>query len=229
MDGTARPAMACLDTREIREAAAGEPEDPAVSLHLTKCKRCRREVRELRAALGGSTWSGGSTYRRSVLARPGFWLFLITLPLVVYAVVMFMRQKPRQEEPPSALEQQEQEPEPEQPVAAESKRPRARRARAPRSSGSSADAEIVAVIRNNQTGVRMCYERALKSDPGLSLRLDARVNISAAGLVDQVSLSGLRAGSPLHTCIHDVMRGWKFPPRAAPYDTAFPMILQKSP
>ena len=225
--------MACLDTREIREAAAGDPEDPAVRTHLTKCKRCRREVRELRAALGGSTWSGGSTYRRSVLARPGFWLFLITLPLVAYAVVTFMRQPPRQQEPPIASEPEQQEqalqPEPQQPVAAESKRPRARRARAPRSSGSSADPEVIAVIRNNQTGVRMCYERALKRDPGLSLRVDARVNISSAGLVDQVSLNGLPAGSPLHTCIHDVMRNWKFPPRAAPYDTAFPMILQKSP
>jgi hypothetical protein len=228
MEGTARPALACLDTREIREAAAGEPEDPAVRAHLGKCKRCRREVRELRAALGGSTWSGGSTYRRSALSRPGFWLFMITLPLSVYAVVVLLRQKPRQVEAPIAASEPPPEP-PQEPVAAESKRPRARRARPPRSTVSSADAEIVAVIRNNQTGVRMCYERALKRDPRLSLRLDARVNISSAGLVEGVSLSGLPAGSPLDTCVRDVMRTWKFPPRPAAYATAFPMILQQSP
>src|SRR5688572_4316940 len=107
MEGTSRPAMACLDTREIREAAAGEIEDPAVHAHLKTCKTCRREVQELSAALGRSTWSGGSSYRRSVLTRPGFWLFLIAMPLLGYAVVVLLRQqKPPREEPATVSEPQ---------------------------------------------------------------------------------------------------------------------------
>ena len=229
MDGTSRPALACLDTPEIREAAAGDTEDPAIREHLARCKRCRRDVRELRAALGAPpTWSGGLSYRRSLLARPGFWLLLIVLGLLAYGLKVLMRDRaaPEPEPPPAASEL-------EQPAAAAAvaapKASRPRRARPARTGGSAADAEIVAVIRNNQSGVRVCYERALKRDPHLSLRLNARVSISSAGLVDRVSLDGASAGGVLDDCLRSIMKNWKFPPASAPYEAAFPLRLQQSP
>jgi hypothetical protein len=226
MDGTSRPALACLDTPEIRAAAAGDTEDPAIQEHLARCKRCRRDVQELRRALGAPpTWSGGASYRRSLLARPGFWLLLIVLALLAFGLKVLMRDRGTpQPEPPAASE-------PEQPAAtaAAPTRSRPRRARPARTGGSAADAEIIAVIRNNQTGVRVCYERALKRDPGLSLRLNARVSVNSAGAVDRVSLDGLPAGGLLDDCLRNIMKNWKFPPAPEAYEAAFPLRLQQSP
>ena len=220
MDATSRPAWGCLDAREMREAAAGRAEDPAIRAHLASCGQCRQAVHELQAAFGRPMRTRGRVtagYRRS---RSGFWLLLLVLALGALAVAVFLRKKtPPAEKQATATESE--------PVAAPTKRPKPRRARPPRASGSPADAAIVDVIRRNQTGVRMCYERALKRDHGLSLRVDVRVNVSSAGVVDRVSLDGLQDGVPLANCIRNVIRTWRFPAASAAYETAFPLHLQQ--
>jgi hypothetical protein len=110
-------------------------------------------------------------------------------------------------------------------VPAESPPPPARRRRARRASGGSIDAQIVATIRNNQTGVRMCYERALKRDDGLALRIDVSVRIRSTGAVDQVSIEG-PAAPALATCVRNVVKTWQFPQAPEAYETAFPLRLQ---
>lgn len=223
MQGTSRPAWGCLDARELRDAAAGHTDHPAIREHLATCGRCRQEVNELRAAFGRSARSGRTasrSYRRPLLKRPAFWLLLLVLGALGYGLHTWKKHKPQPEPAQVAA------PEP-QPVAAPPQRPKVRRPRPARASGSPADAAIVAVIRKNQTGVRMCYERALKRDPSLSLQLDVRVNISAAGVVDRVSLDGLAEG-PLYNCIRNTIRTWHFPPASAGYETAFPLRLQQS-
>jgi hypothetical protein len=221
MEGTSRPAWGCLDAGELRLAAAGHTGDPAIGEHLASCGSCRQEVRELRGALGRSTRTGGHRYRRPLLARPAFWLLLLVLGLGGLGLVMLKR--PKAPPPPEVATASEP-----PPAAAPPRRPKPRRARPARGSGSPSDAAIVAVIRDNQTGVRMCYERALKRDPNLALRVDVRVNISAGGVVDRVSLDGLPPGGPLDNCIRNVIKTWKFPAAAAGYETAFPLRLQQS-
>jgi hypothetical protein len=220
MDATSRPAWGCLDAREMREAAAGRAEDPAIRAHLASCGQCRQAVHELQGAFGRPMRTRGRVtagYRRS---RSGLWLLLLVLALGALAVAVFLRKKtPPAEKQATATESE--------PVAAPTKRPKPRRARPPRASGSPADAAIVDVIRRNQTGVRMCYERALKRDHGLSLRVDVRVNVSSAGVVDRVSLDGLQDGVPLANCIRNVIRTWRFPAASAAYETAFPLHLQQ--
>ncbi len=72
----------------------------------------------------------------------------------------------------------------------------------------------------------MCYERALKREPQLFVpRLDVRLNISAAGLVDQVSLGALTDRAALSNCIRNTIQRWKFPPANEGYETKFSLHL----
>ena len=205
----------------MQEAAAGHTGDPAIREHLAGCGDCRAAVRELRGVVGQSTRFHARRYRRSLLARPGFWLLLVVLGGLAYGFWRWDRSKPPPADQPTTVEAQ--------PVTAPPPRPKVRRPRPPRGGGGSAnDAAIVDVIRKNQTGVRMCYERALKRDPRLSLlRLDVRLNVSAAGLVDRVSLAGLQDSALLSNCIRNTIRTWKFPPATARYETAFPLHLHQ--
>ena len=162
---------------------------------------------------------------RSLLSRPGFWLLLALLALLAFGAKFLLDRKDAQPEPPATAT-----PEPPPPATEERQRPPARRAARParRTGPSPEDAAIVAVIRNNQTGVRMCYERALKRDQRLSLRLDVRLGVSAAGEVERVAIDGLPEGGTLAGCIRNAIKTWQFPRAAAGYDTAFPLRLQQS-
>jgi hypothetical protein len=222
MDATSRPAWGCLDAQEMRDAAAGHAE-PAVREHLGRCSQCRRAVGELRGDLRRPVATGRMRYRRSLLLRPGFWLLLLVLAALAYGVkVLVLDKRPPPPPPPVTTADPA-------PVAAPEKRPPVRRARPRRTASASGDAnaEIVDVIRRNQTGVRMCYERALKRDPRLSLQIEVRVNVSAAGVVDRVSLDGLPEGAPLSNCIRNTIKTWQFPRGPAAYETAFPLRLQQ--
>jgi hypothetical protein len=220
---SSRPAWGCLDAREMQGAAAGHTVDPAIREHLASCGDCRGAVRELRGMVGQSTGAHDGRYRRALLARPGFWLLLVMLGGLAYGIWRWHGIKPPPAEQPITAEAQ--------PVTAPPPRPKVRRPHPPRA-GSDLVTEtrgndVASVIRKNQTGVRMCYERALRNEPRLSVRrLDVRLNVSPAGLVDQVSLAELPDAAPLSTCIRNIIRTWKFSPAPAAYETAFSLHLQ---
>ena len=220
---SSRPVWGCLDAREMQGAAAGQPVDPAIREHLAGCGDCRGAVRELRGVVGQSTGFHDGRYRRSLLARPGFWLLLVMLGGLAYGFWRWDRIESPPAEQPTTVEVR--------PVTAPPPRPKVRRPRPPHAGGGpDTDARInVAigdVVRKNQTGVRMCYERALKSEPQLSVpRLDVRVNVSAEGVVDRVSLGELPDSALLSSCIRNTIRTWKFSPATAGYETAFSLHL----
>jgi hypothetical protein len=163
-----------------------------------------------------------------VFARPGLWFLLV---LGAVAVVLWLK-FPRKAMPPAPTAI------PVQPVAAPAPAPvaapdapppkhvPARRARPRPSSGSPGNAAIIAVIRNNQTGVRMCYERALKRNPRLIARMDVQVSVSSAGVPERVSLAGLADGA-LGECIRNVIKTWQFPRHPGEYETEFPLRLEQ--
>jgi hypothetical protein len=220
-----RPAWGCLDAREIQGAASGQTDDPAIRKHLADCEDCRGAVRELRGVAGHATGVHDGRYRRSLLARPGFWLLLVMLGGVGYGLWKWNGIKSPPVVQPTAAEAQ--------PVAAPSPpRPKVHRARPPRAGGGVAadpgikQVSIAEVIRRNQTGVRMCYERALKRESQLSvLRLDVRLNVSAVGVVDKVALSDLPGSAQLSNCIRNTIQTWKFSPATAGYETTFSLHL----
>ena len=217
-----RPAWGCLDAEEIRTAATGQGADPGVDQHLSRCADCRRAVVELQRELG---YSGGHRRSRALSSpvRRRFWPVLLVLALVAVGALVVLRRSD-DTKPVTTSEAVV--------VPTESPPPPARRRRARRAGGASAggasiDAQIVATIRNNQTGVRMCYERALKRDDGLALRIDVNVRIRSTGVVEQVSIDG-PAAPALATCVRNVVKTWQFPRAPEAYETDFPLRLQPS-
>jgi hypothetical protein len=208
----------------MQGAAAGHALDAAIREHLASCGDCRGAVRELRGVVGQPTDSHGR-YRRSLLARPAFWLLLVALAGLAYGVWRWERIK----SPPAERTTTAAAP----PVTAPAPPVKVRRVRPPRAAAVPAkdpdikSVAIVDVIRKNQPGVRMCYERALKREPLLSVRrLDVRLNVSAAGVVDRVSFGDLPDEAVLSNCIRNTIRTWKFSPATAAYETTFSLHLQ---
>ena len=90
-------------------------------------------------------------------------------------------------------------------------------------------AQISEVVRNreNQAGLKTCYERALKQDGRFRTgRLDITVSVGETGVVQQVHVHGPSDFLLIDGCIKNAIRHWRFPPSAEEYATSFPLILQ---
>jgi hypothetical protein len=219
-----RPVWGCLDGREIRAAATGRLQDPAIEEHLSDCQECRRAVddlaQEVRRAPGGLERGGraGATQSRR-------WLMLTFLALVGGGIWMLVRRPPQE---PAALT-----PGPGPAVvpapAAPAREMPSHRSRRPhtRPEGSPLNRDIFATVRENQSGVRSCYERALKRDHRLAARLEVQVSVLPTGAVERVAVGGPSGRPELTACIRGVIKGWRFPPAPQAYSTAFPLRLQQ--
>jgi predicted Zn finger-like uncharacterized protein len=89
--------------------------------------------------------------------------------------------------------------------------------------------QISEVVRNkeNQAGLKTCYERALKRDGRLRAgRLDITVSIGAMGSVQSVQVHGPSDFLIIEGCIKNAVRHWHFPANVDEYATSFPLILQ---
>jgi hypothetical protein len=218
----ARPAWGCLDGEEVRAAARGVG-DPGIREHLARCPGCRRLVQDLRRELGHPGRSSERRHRSSLLARPALWLLLLGGALVVVAAVVFTRRADEASPvtaAPAAVPATPAE-------AAEATPIRRARPRARRVGQQPLDAEIVATIRRNESGVRICYERALKRDAGLTPRLEVQVSVTPAGAVEHVSIDGPPRTRELTGCIRNVVMTWQFPRAPEAYRSTFPLRLQR--
>lgn len=89
--------------------------------------------------------------------------------------------------------------------------------------------QISDVIRKkeNQAGLKTCYERALKRDGRLRTgRLDITVSIGPMGTVQRVQVHGSADFMVIDKCLKGAIRHWRFPANSEEYATSFPLILQ---
>ena len=89
--------------------------------------------------------------------------------------------------------------------------------------------QIAAVVRSkeNQSGLKTCYERALRRDGRLRTgRLDITVSVGENGTVRRVQVHGPSDFLVIDDCIKDAIRHWRFPANPEEYATSFPLILQ---
>jgi hypothetical protein len=90
-------------------------------------------------------------------------------------------------------------------------------------------AQISELVRNkeNQAGIKSCYERAAKRDGRMREgRLDITVSIGATGVVQQVQVHGPSDFLLIDSCIKNAIRHWRFPANVEEYAMSFPLILQ---
>lgn len=91
------------------------------------------------------------------------------------------------------------------------------------------EAQISEVVRSreNQAGIKTCFERAAKRDGRLRTgRLDITVSIGESGVVQHVQVHGSSDFLIIDSCIKTVIRHWRFPANVEEYATSFPLILQ---
>ena len=81
--------------------------------------------------------------------------------------------------------------------------------------------------KENQAGIKTCYERALKRDSRLRTgRLDITVSVGASGVVQNVQVHGPSDFMIIEGCIKNAIRHWHFPANVEEYATSFPFIMQ---
>jgi len=81
--------------------------------------------------------------------------------------------------------------------------------------------------KENQAGIKTCYERALKRDSRLRTgRLDITVSVGATGVVQNVQVHGPSDFLIIQDCIKSAIRHWHFPANVEEYATSFPFIMQ---
>lgn len=86
------------------------------------------------------------------------------------------------------------------------------RATGPRGpAGPAGEDPIAAVIHQGGSGLRMCYERALRKTPGLLVVSGIRFTVDDGGRVRGVAIHGGKDPNLLR-CLTEVVRRWRFPP-----------------
>lgn len=97
-------------------------------------------------------------------------------------------------------------------------------ARTPVSEG---DLHSVVTRKENQTALKICYDRALRRDQRLRQgRIDVTVSVGASGAVKSVMVSAPPEFASVESCIRTSVRRWAFPTNTEEYATTFPLILQ---
>jgi predicted Zn finger-like uncharacterized protein len=88
--------------------------------------------------------------------------------------------------------------------------------------------DIMKVIGNNRSSIKVCYQRALTRDNSLTHgKLAVKLSIGISGRVKHMSLDGpTQFKLLLEPCIKDVVQRWVFPQASEEYGTEFPLVFQ---
>jgi len=91
-----------------------------------------------------------------------------------------------------------------------------------------AQADIMKVIGNNRSSIKVCYQRALTRDNSLTHgKLAVKLSIGISGRVKHVALDGPTTFRILlEPCIKEVVQRWVFPQASEEYGTEFPLVFQ---
>jgi hypothetical protein len=87
---------------------------------------------------------------------------------------------------------------------------------------------LVAVVEKNKLDMKVCYQRALRREPDLRLKMVTRVRIDGAGRVTTVSFADAAvAREDIGLCLSDAIKRWEFPEASKEYGFEFPIVLMR--
>ncbi len=82
------------------------------------------------------------------------------------------------------------------------------------------------VLKPAKSKIRTCYEKALKRNPNLALKLDVRIGVERRGAVSGVDVEGLDDVPEMRKCIEMVLNSVSFPPpKGGPLHLVLPLRL----
>ena len=87
---------------------------------------------------------------------------------------------------------------------------------------------MVAVVERNRGAMKLCYQRVLRHEPELRVKLVTRLRIDRAGQVLEVSFDDPRAArEEVGLCLSAAMRQWVFPTANRDYRFEFPVVMMR--
>lgn len=84
------------------------------------------------------------------------------------------------------------------------------------------------VIRRKQSGIKACYNNALKRNPKLAGKLILRFEIDESGRVQNSSFGGTLNSKEVESCVRRRMRSWRFPRTGEINFVEIPFVLTAS-
>lgn len=100
---------------------------------------------------------------------------------------------------------------------------------APEVDGELSQNEIAAVMRRQLSGLRDCYERALKRDRKLAGKVVIRFEITMDGRTSNIEFEDSMKSPEVTSCIKDRARSWRFPkPDGGSVFVAYPIVFTPS-
>ena len=88
---------------------------------------------------------------------------------------------------------------------------------------------VKAVIRRRMSGLKACYEKALRSQPDLSGRMSISIEVAVIGRVTRVSIESDTVGdSKVQSCVKAKIKSWRFPVDGAeePAEVSFSVVFE---
>jgi hypothetical protein len=87
---------------------------------------------------------------------------------------------------------------------------------------------MVAVVDHNRLAMKLCYQRVLRHEPELRVKLVTRLRIDRAGQVVEVSFDDPHAArEEVGQCLSAAMRQWVFPTANRDYRFEFPVVMMR--
>jgi predicted Zn finger-like uncharacterized protein len=87
--------------------------------------------------------------------------------------------------------------------------------------------EISAVIKNNQGGIKNCYQRALLRDSSLTHgKITVKLTLGISGRVKHAAIDGPQQFRAVEPCIKELVTHWVFPQASDEYGTEFVYVFQ---
>ena len=91
------------------------------------------------------------------------------------------------------------------------------------------ETQLKSVVNRNKSGLKLCYERALKqgeAPENKDLRVNFKLDVGASGTVRNVGLSGDGIGIPsLKSCLEKSVKRWVFPSSSKGSPVEFPFLF----
>jgi hypothetical protein len=85
---------------------------------------------------------------------------------------------------------------------------------------------LAAVVQENRTSIKLCYQRVLKREPTLKVaKVVTTLAIERSGRVAKITFDEPGEASDMGECLAQAIKGWDFPASATAYAFRFPIVL----